>query len=418
MYSMNKIITIAKWEYLEKIKTKIFIISLIITPLIIIMFSILPTLLADKESISTKLIGVVDDSEIYFNQLSFELEKYKIDNARPYYILLNLTDKNKPGNIIKAEADSSVILNRIEGYLLISFGNTDSASVQYRSERIGSFRDIRRFEDVINKIRIQNELSTKGIDIELADMLQKNINIEQIKIEKGGEEGNQDFMIVFFSAFIFILLLMMMVIYSGQMLVRSLIEEKSNRLIEILISSCTSEELLAGKIIGLSALGLTQILIWSLISIGLVGSALIPTDAFQNILPMLLYFVIGFIFYTTIFVGIGSVVSTEQEAQQITTFISLILVFPVVIAVPAIQNPGSMMVKLLSFIPLTIPSIMLLRFKIGLVPLSDILITLSIMFVSIIITLKLSAKIFRIGILSYGKRPSTKELIRWLKEKN
>ena len=88
--------TIAKWEYLEKIKTKIFIISLIITPLIIIMFSILPTLLAEKEIIRTKLIGVIDDSEIYFNQLSFELEKYKIDNARPNYILLNLTDKNKP----------------------------------------------------------------------------------------------------------------------------------------------------------------------------------------------------------------------------------------------------------------------------------------------------------------------------------
>jgi len=415
---MNKIITIAKWEYLEKIKTKIFIISLIITPLIIMMFSILPTLLADKESIRTKLIGVVDDSDVYFNQLSFELEKIKIDDARPYYIFLNLTDKNKKSDIVKAGADSSVMLNRIEGYLLISHGNTDSISVQYRSESIGSFRDIRRFEDVINKIRIQNELSAKGIDIELADMLQNNIDIEQIKIEKDGEEGKQNFMIMFFSAFIFILLLMMMVIYSGQMLVRSLIEEKSNRLIEILISSCTSEELLAGKIIGLSALGLTQILIWSVIGIGLVGSAVIPTDAFQNILPMLLYFVIGFIFYTTIFVGIGSVVSTEQEAQQITTFISLILVLPVVIAVPAIQNPGSMMVKLLSYIPLTIPSIMLLRFKIEVVPLSDILITLSIMLVSIIITLKLSAKIFRIGILSYGKRPSPKELINWLKEKN
>jgi ABC-2 type transport system permease protein len=187
---MNKIIIIAKWEYLEKIKTKLFIISLIITPLIIMLFSILPTLLVDKESLRTKLIGVVDDSEIYFNRLSFELEKYKIDDARPYYIFLNLTDKSKSINNIKAEADSSVMLNRFEGYLLISQGNTDSASVQYRSDRIGSFRDIRRFEDVINKIRIQNNLSAKGIDIELADMLQNNINIEQIKIEKDGEEGN------------------------------------------------------------------------------------------------------------------------------------------------------------------------------------------------------------------------------------
>jgi len=201
------------------------------------------------------------------------------------------------------------------------------------------------------------------------------------------------------------------------MLVRSLIEEKSNRLIEILISSCTSEELLAGKILGLSALGLTQILIWSLIGVGLAGSSVIPSEAFENVLPMLLYFVLGFIFYTTIFVGIGSIVSTEQEAQQITTYISLILVLPIVFVVPAIQNPDSIMVKVLSYIPLTIPSIMLLRFKIETVPLTDIFITLSIMILSIIITLKLSAKIFRIGILSYGKKPSVKELIHWLKEK-
>jgi len=414
---MKKILTIAKWEYIEKIKTKIFLISLIITPLIIILFSVLPTLLAGKENIRTKAIGVVDDSEIYLQPMSSELEKYRIDKDQPNYILLNLNDKRKSNSEIKNEADKSVILNKIEGYLLISNGNTDSASVQYRSESIGSFDDIRRFEDIINKIRVQNELKAKGIDPEIADVLEKKINIEQIKIEKSGEEGKQNFMLVFLSAFVFILLLMMMVIYSGQMLVRSLIEEKSNRLIEILISSCTSEELLAGKIIGLASLGFTQILIWSLIGIGLVGSTLIPFGAFENILPMLLYFVIGFIFYTTIFVGIGSIVSTEQEAQQITTYISLILILPVVIAVPAIQNPDSMIVKVLSFIPFTIPSIMLLRFKIETVQLIDIILTLSIMIFSIILTLKLSAKIFRIGILSYGKKPSTRELIRWLKEK-
>jgi ABC-2 type transport system permease protein len=210
---------------------------------------------------------------------------------------------------------------------------------------------------------------------------------------------------------------MMMVIYSGQLLVRSLIEEKSNRLIEILISSCTSEELLAGKILGLSALGLTQIFIWTLISIILVGGSVIPPAAFDNIFPMLIYFLAGFIFYTTIFVGIGSIVTTEQEAQQMTTYISLILILPVVIAMPAIQNPDSMMVKVMSYIPLTIPSIMLLRFRIEQVPLTDIIINLNIMFLSTVVTLKIAAKIFRMGILSYGKKPTIKQLIQWSREK-
>jgi ABC-2 type transport system permease protein len=414
---MKKILTIAKWEYLEKLKTKAFIISLIITPLIIIGFSILPTLLSNKEELRTKAIGVVDPSGEYFNQLNSELKKYTIDNGQPNYILLNLTTEGKTTDELKTEADKKVLENKVEGYLLIKYGNTDSMSIEYRSENFGSFRDLGRFEEKINKIRIDNELLKKGIDPEVASVIQNNVELQQIKIEKSGKEGKQDFLVVFFSAFIFILLLMMMVIYSGQLLVRSLIEEKSNRLIEILISSCTPEELLTGKILGLSALGLTQIIIWSFIGISLVGGALVPPEAFENILPMLVYFILGFLFYTTIFVGIGSIVNTEQEAQQMTTYISLILVMPIVIAVSAIQNPDTMIVKVFSYIPLTIPSIMLLRFKVAPVPVSDIIITLAILILSILITLKIAAKIFRIGILSYGKRPTINELISWTREK-
>ena len=413
---MKKILTIARWEFLEKVKTKAFIISLVITPLIIIMFSLLPTLLTQKEDQRTKLIGVVDTSGIYFYKLADELEQYKLDDLQPNYILLNLADNKKPLEQLKIEADKNVTDSKIEGFLFILNGGTDSLEVEYRSEKLGGFKDVRRFEQKINKIRIQSELNARGIDPASVDFIQSGVNIEQIKIEKSGKEGKQNFLVVFFSAFIFIMLLMMMVIYSGQLLVRSLIEEKSNRLIEILISSCTSEQLLAGKILGLSALGLTQIVIWSLIGITLVGGAVIPPAAFDNILIMLVYFITGFIFYTTIFVGIGSIVTTEQEAQQMTTYISLILILPVVVAMPAIQNPESMMVKVMSYIPLTIPSIMLLRFKIAPVPLIDIIITLSIMFVSTIVTLKIAAKIFRIGILSYGKKPTIKELIQWSKE--
>lgn len=414
---MNKILTIARWEYLEKVKTKAFIISLVITPIIIIMFTILPTLLTQKEDLRTKLVGVVDTSGNYFYKLVEELEQYRLDNFQPSYILLNLTDNKKTLNQIKTKADKDVTDSKIEGFLFILNGGTDSLKVEYRSGNLINFKDARLFEEKINEIRIQSELNARGIDPLSTDLVKSNVDIEQIVIEKGGEEGKQNFLVVFFSAFIFILLLMMMVIYSGQLLVRSLIEEKSNRLIEILISSCTSEQLLAGKILGLGALGLTQIFIWTLISIVLVGGSVIPPAAFDNILPMLVYFLAGFIFYTTIFVGIGSIVTTEQEAQQMTTYISLILILPVVVAMPAIQNPESLMVKVMSYIPLTIPSIMLLRFRIAPVPLIDIIITLNIMFVSTIVTLKIAAKIFRIGILSYGKKPTIKELIQWSKEK-
>jgi len=161
---MNKILTIARWEYLEKVKTKTFIISLVITPLIIIMFSILPTLLTQKEDLRTKLIGVVDTSGIYFYKLAEELELYKLDNFQPNYILLNLADNKKTIKQLKTEADKDVTDSKIEGFLFILNGGTDSLTVEYRSEKLVSFKDVRRFEEKINKIRIQSELNARGID--------------------------------------------------------------------------------------------------------------------------------------------------------------------------------------------------------------------------------------------------------------
>lgn len=414
---MKKIWTIAKWEYLEKVKTKTFIISIIITPLIIIAFSLLPTLFSDEEMPRVKTIGVIDTSGTYFSLLQEELEEFKIENQQPQYLLINLTEQNKTIDQIKMGANSAVLKGKLEGYILLQFFNIDSLTAEYRSESIGNFRDVGRIERAINSVRIQKKLQQEGIQPELASFIQRKIELMHIKVEDDGIEGKQDFLITFFSSFIFILLLMMMVVYSGQMLVRSMLEERSNRLIEVLVSSSTPEELLAGKVIGLSSLGFTQIFIWFLIGLTLAGSSLIPLGAFENILPMLIYFVLGFLFYTTLFVGIGSVVTTEQEAQQITTYISLILLLPVVIAVPAIQNPDFIVIKIFSYIPLTIPSVMLLRLNISPVTTYEIIFTILIMLLSLIIMIKVSAKIFRIGILSYGIKPTFKEILSWINEK-
>jgi ABC-2 type transport system permease protein len=414
---MKKIWTIAKWEYFEKVKTKTFLISIIITPVIIIVFSLLPTLLSDEEMPRVKTIGVIDTSGGYFNLLREELEEFKIENQKPQYLLINLAGENKSIDQIKMSANSAVLKGKLEAYISLEFPNLDSLVAEYRSESIGNFRDVGRIERAINSVRIQKKLQQEGIPSELAWFIQTKIKLKHIKVEGDGFEGKQDFLITFFSSFIFILLLMMMVVYSGQMLVRSMLEERSNRLIEVLVSSSTPEELLAGKVIGLSSLGFTQILIWFLIGLTLAGSSLIPLGAFENILPMLIYFVLGFLFYTTLFVGIGSVVTTEQEAQQITTYISLVLLLPVVIAMPAIQNPDFIVIKIFSYIPFTIPSVMLLRLNISHVTTYEIIFTTLLMLLSIIIMIKVSAKIFRIGILSYGIKPTFKDIVSWINEK-
>jgi len=413
---MKKAFTVAKWEFFEKIKSKAFIISLFLTPAIIIIFSVLPTLLATKESDSTKAVGILDFTQKYFFDYKNEIEQYKIDGNIPAYAILNNYKEDlSPDSLIK-QADQMVIENRIDGYILIRKDAKDSIKVEYRSKSIGNFQDVARFEEAFNNLRIKRKLIEENANPALVEFIKNKVNVNQIKIEKPGEEGKGGFESVFFSSIIFILLLMMMIIYSGQMLVRSMLEEKSNRLIEILISSCTPKDLLFGKVFGLSALGLTQIIVWLIIGISLIGATLIPMNAFENIHLIFVYFILGFVFYTTLFVGVGSIVSTEQEAQQITSYLSLLLVLPTVFIISALQNPESTIIKVLSYIPFTLPSVMILRVNVSPIPLWEIAATFLIMILSIIIVVNVSAKIFRFGILYYGKMPTLNELKSWLKE--
>lgn len=412
----KKTLAIAKWEYLEKVKTKAFIISLILTPAIILVFSIAPTLLANKEDSSTKIIGILDLTGTYFSDIKTEIEEFKLEDGQPNYLITNLSSQIESVEEVKSSADEKVLSGRLDGYLLIGESDSVKQNIEYRSKSIGNFRDISRFTNAFNTVRINQLAIKENINTKIITYLNERLEINQIKIEEDGKEGETGFEVVFFSSFIFIMLLMMIVIYSGQMLVRSLLEEKSNRIIEILVSSCSSNELLGGKVLGLSALGLTQIIIWTLVGLSLAGGALIPPNAFDNVPLIFVYFVLGFVFFTTLFVGIGSVVSTEQEAQQITSYLSIILVIPVVIVFPAMQNPETLLIKVLSYIPFTSPSVMILRVNIAPIPLWEILVTVGILVLSTYLMIVLSAKIFRIGILSYGKMPNLRELKLWLKD--
>ena len=413
---MKKVLAVAKWEYIEKVKTKAFIISLVLTPLIIISFSVLPSLLFSEETPKTEIIGVIDTTGLFFTELDNEFSNYKLPDGQKNYVLINLAYKDKNFNDLLSTANKNIQKNLIEGCLVIHQNSDDSIFAEYRSKSIGNFKVVSRFEDALTSIKLKRKLEQDGIDTKIISYFWNKVEVEQLTVEESGKVSNKDFLTTFFVSIIFILLLMMMVVYSGQMLVRSMIEEKSSRLIEMLISSSTPDELLTGKLIGLSLLGLTQIFIWLMLGTTLVASALVPMNAFNNVLPMLMYFVLGFLFYSSLFVGIGSTVNTEQEAQQITTYLSLVLMLPVVIAMPSIQNPDFLMTKIFSYIPLTTPTIMILRLNVETVSGLEILLTTLVLLISVLIVTKISAKIFRIGILAYGSRPSFKEIISWIKE--
>jgi ABC-2 type transport system permease protein len=290
----------------------------------------------------------------------------------------------------------------------------DSGKVEYRSENVGNIRDQERFSKILEDIIVERRLEGSGYDSKVIKGLMTDIDVKTIKVSSKGEEKESGFLETFISGYIFIMMLFTLIMTTGQMLIRSLVEEKSNRIVEVLMSSCSSRELLTGKIGGLSLLGLTTISFWLLILVGVNFTMKTPFVSFDHIALLLLYFVLGYLLYVAIFVAAGAPVSTEQEAQQMTAYTTLLVMSPLALAVPAMQNPDSTIVKILSQVPLLTPTMMALRLSIQAPELWEILLSLVTLTASIFGMMWVASKIFRIGILITGKRPNLKEMYRWL----
>lgn len=410
-----KYLNVAKWEFLEKVKSKAFIISLVLMPVIMVIFGVLPGLLASKPDDKPIVVGVIDETGSILNPLATKLqEKYRLPGDRPNYVVRNLKE-DLDFDQLKARANKLIASNEIEGYFYIPVTVYDSGKVEFRAENVGNIRMAERFSRTIEEVIVEKRLISQGLDPSKIKKLMADVDVRSIKVSEKGEERESGFLETFFSAYIVMMMLMFLVLTSGQLLIRSVVEEKSNRVIEVLLSSCSARDLMAGKILGLSGLGILQILIWGIIGLGIAMKSGTDIFAVDQLMLSAIYVILGYLFYSAIFVAAGSPVTTEQEAQQITSYVSLIMVFPIVLAIPAMQNPDSMLIKVLSFIPLLTPAFMILRIPIQMPALWEVLTTIGLLIVSSVLMMWVAGKIFRTAILVYGKRPTIPELIRWIR---
>jgi ABC-2 type transport system permease protein len=413
----SKAIKVAVWEFMEKVKSKAFIVSLILMPIIIGVSAILPAVFASKEDDESVQIGIIDGTQKLVQPLGEKLDrKYRLKNNQPIYILRNISIGGSPEED-RAEGIRLVKSDAIEGYISIPATVFDSGKVEYRTKNVGNFKVQERFSRAIEQVITEMSFSSYGLDTALIRKLTARVEIKAIKISKKGEESESSFGETFVKSYIGLLMLIFMILTSGQLLVRSVVEEKSNRVIEVLLSSCKPRDIMIGKILGLSGLGVLQMLVYALMGIALA----LKTD--MNILQpeyfifTLIYAILGYIFYAAIFVAAGSPATTEQEAQQITAYVSMFMIAPFALMMLVMQNPNSLIVRILSYIPVLTPSMMVLRVSIQMPSAWEILATIVLMIVSIVIMMWIAGKIFRIAILSYGKRPTLVELIRWVREK-
>ena len=411
---MRKIFTIANWEFLERVKRKSFLISMVIMPLLIVGFSLLPSLLLNDVKDSPLPIGLIDFTGEFSRELSSELSVNVLPDRQPTFLVLNFANRSLNKSELIHKIDSQVLSNGIAGYITLEEIESD-INLSFRTNRFINVEKVILIEKAFNKVILKRKLSNIGIDKDdIAELSQDETKIDRVFIEGGSEE---DIFKSFITSYLFIILLITMTLFSGGMFVRSLVVEKSNRIIEIILSSCTSKELLFGKVLGLSFFGMFQFIIWTILGIVLYQTNTIDFSIIQNLEYQFLFFVLGYILYSSIFIGLGSVVTVDHEAQQLTGYLSIFLISPVIFAFQIISSPNSILSLVLSYFPLTSAPVMLLRLNSTNPTVMEIISVVLVLLFSLYVVIFISSKLFRIGILNSGKRPSIKEIVTWLKVK-
>ena len=424
---MKQLWLIIKREYITKIRNKSFIIMTFISPLIILILGILIGYLTDINNNSQKNIIVFDESFVFFK--TFKNTK----NINYQY--------TNQGNIedIKKQA----FQKHIYGVLYIP---KNIQEIQFFSDETPSINFVENLTNQLENAIFYQNLQNQNISLESITSAKEKINIDlqNFSGEKSSKLAN--WLKLIFGGASGYLLMMFIVVY-GNMIMRSVIEEKTSRIIEIIVSSVKPIQLMLGKIIGTSLVGITQFILWLVIGgclmvfltnvFGVTPSNTIsPAEIQQNgqvmqeilleffkfpIMKLVgcffIYFIGGYLLYSSMYATIGSAVDNETDTQQ---FIFPVLM-PLMLAIyvgffTVIEDPHGSISVLFSYIPLTSPVVMLMRIPFG-VSWWEILISVTLLYLTFFIILWFAAKIYRVGILMYGKKASYKELIKWLKMK-
>ncbi len=405
---MTQIIKIAKWEYLNRVKTKLFIITTLLLPVLFALISILPTWLATLDPEKTSKIGLIYGSKqtALINDFKILVQnQYKTKNGMPEFSFVNIdNDQN---------ALSKILDKTIQGYLSVSPNILDSGQVEYYSLSLSNIRQYSNLKNALQNAVINHRLDRAGIDVSLIKQLNENIGFKTFELDEDGSSKSGNKIADIVVPMIFVFVLFMIIFTSGQLLLRSVMEERTSRTIELLLSTVNPLQLMTGKILGLGLLGVTQMIIYVLTAFIANHYKNWGVLEYSQIPVLLIYFLLGYLFYASIFAMIGTFFSSEQEAQQSTSIISFIAILPFIFGSYFISNPSSYLTTVFSYIPPLTPFMMIMRIGMGTVETLEIIYTSFLLVISCILMLKLSGKLFKVTILMYGKRISIKEIYKW-----
>ncbi len=413
-------LVVARREFTERVRTKWFVAVTLLGPIGMIALVVLPVWLGTKQAEEEVHVQVVDDSG---RNMASKLQaaatllhvEWKFDDVTSQHPDLDQLRERLRGG-------------QIDGIILVPADYMTSGKVTYRGVNASSTMIGRTLQGVIDYSLRFERLHEAGLGAVTSAEILAPADIEMLQDmgEAAAQSGSGTFIIGYAVMFI---LYMAVLLYAVNVL-RSVIQEKTSRVVEIMVSAVKPRALMLGKIIGVGSVGLLQLGIWATIALLLIrfrgavlglfgfpgaGDVSVPSVTAPAMALVLIYFLLGYFFYASLYAAIGAMTNSEQEAQQAQTPVVLLLIIPVVCVELVASNPRGGVAELLTLIPFSSPVLMPMRYLLGGAGLGDVLLSLAILVAATAGAVWLAARIYRVGILMYGKRPSLRELARWVR---
>jgi ABC-2 type transport system permease protein len=418
---MRKVWLIIKREYSTRVKTKGFVFGTVAVPVFSIGLMVFSIFIATRLTDRTVRLAIIDNAGGLANAVGAGLN-VRLPNGKPEFEVVKTITQPPAEEPIRKELRAAIRGNKLDAYLVID----RAGNAEFHTKNPSDYTLVEPITRAVHEAVLASRLQARGVRVNDIGDVTRRMDVKIIKITKYGEaeDSGQTFIIAISVAMLLYMTLMMY----GVITMRSVLEEKTSRIMEILISAVRPFQLLTGKVLGVAAVAFTQYLIWitSAALLGTYGAAMVnavrPTADFPHIhlsvgllIYPVVYFVLGYLLYATLFAAVGAAVSSEQDAQQLQWPIMLPLIFSFIMFNMVVRDPNSHTVVLLSEIPFFSPIIMVLRIASETPPFWQIALSIVLLGLTAAGVAYVSARIYRVGILMYGKRPSVIELLRWVR---
>ncbi len=423
---MRKIWVVIRREFLERVRNKWFIISTVLGPLVLGLLMFLPAFLLTRAAGTTEVV-VLDVSTDGFGERVVE-RLSSSPRMAPQYLAARLMDLESMADSLASEVGDETI----DGFLILTDATIEDGTAEYRGSNVASQVDMGIIQRYVEEAALAIRLERSGIDPRLVAEASMRLRLHTVNI-RGGEVTDQTGEGAFILAYFMWFILYMTILVYGVQVAGAVVEEKSSRVIEVLVSSLKPFQLLAGKVIGVGAVGLFQLTIWAgfarvllsqqsriLRMVGIdvqEGADVIrfPEVPLDTVAILLLYFVLGYLLYSTMFAAVGAMSSSESEMRQAQMPVMFLFIIPTVMSFGVLSDPNGSLAAILTLVPLSAPVAMPMRWAVAAVPLPELALSVLILLVTALGVTWLASRIYRVGILMHGKRPTPRELIRWIR---